>query len=377
MNSRHRAHTRQKAMQRTSVVGALVNLLLAIGKIFFGVIGNSQALVADGVHSFADLSTEFMVWFVARYTSQPADTKYPYGNARIEALFTLVPGIVLLAIAAGIAWGSIQHLLNPELLLRPSPVVLLVAAVSIVANEGLYQYCMAAARKHKSSLLKANAWHHRSDAVSSVVVLLGVAGSLVGIAYLDAFAAVVVAFMVGKIGWEQIWSSVRELIDAGLDSEQLGAIKKLVKNIEGVRDVHMLRTRRMAGSTAVDFYIMVDEALSVSEGQRISEHVRHMLMKSNKNIVDVAIHIEPEDDEISSSNNDLPLRREVLADLRKVWAAEHEQLDLERMVLHYLTGQVHIEVFSRKQLGSQDKERLTALAEQIEYIGRVRFYFPL
>src|SRR5690554_2598925 len=131
MSSRHRAHARQKAMQRTSVVGALVNLLLAIGKIFFGMIGNSQALVADGIHSFADLSTDFMVWLAARYSNQPADDNYPYGHARIETLFTVVLGIVLLVTAAGIAWDSVQRLLNPELLLRPAPVVLLIAAVSI------------------------------------------------------------------------------------------------------------------------------------------------------------------------------------------------------------------------------------------------------
>ena len=142
------------------------------------------------------------------------------------------------------------------------------------------------------------------------MVLLGVAGSLMGIAYLDAFASVVVAFMIAKIGWDQAWMSIRELIDTGLEPKQLKAIKQLINNIEGVNGVHMLRTRRMGGSSIVDVHIQVDECLSVSEGHRISEHVRHILLESNKDIIDVAIHIDPEDDEMEDPSNRLPMRNQ-------------------------------------------------------------------
>lgn len=376
MNSRQREE-RQRAMRNTSIVGALVNLALTIGKVFFGIIGQSHALIADGIHSLADLSTDLMVWVAAKYSTQPADEQHPYGHARIETMFTVVLGVVLILTAGTIAWDAANRLLNPESLLHPTPIVLIVAFISIVANEGLYQYTMIAARKHRSGLLKANAWHHRSDAISSVVVLLGVAGSLMGIAYLDAFASVVVAFMIAKIGWDQGWNSIRELIDTGLEPSQLKAIKKLIHNIEGVNGVHMLRTRRMAGSSIVDVHIQVDEFLSVSEGHRISEHVRQILLESNKDIVDVAIHIDPEDDETSDPSNHLPLRAEVMQDLRRVWQDELEYVDLDKVVLHYLDGRVHIEVFCSKDQPHDLNERLIEKAEALDYTGSVDLYSPV
>ena len=377
MNLQQRAVERQRAMRNTSIVGAIVNLVLTVGKVIFGVIGQSHALIADGIHSLADLSTDLMVWIAAKYSTQPADEQHPYGHARIETMFTVGLGAILILTAGGIAWDAADRLLNPETLMHPSAIVLLVAFVSIIANEGLYQYTMVAARKHRSGLLKANAWHHRSDAISSVVVLLGVAGSLMGIAYLDAFASVVVAFMIAKIGWDQAWMSIRELIDTGLEPKQLKAIKQLINNIEGVNGVHMLRTRRMGGSSIVDVHIQVDEFLSVSEGHRISEHVRHILLESNKDIIDVAIHIDPEDDEMEEPSNRLPMRNQVMQDLRRVWQAELEYVDMEKIVLHYLEGRVHIEVFCSRDQPHDLSERLIEKAAQLSYVGNVDLYSPV
>ncbi len=377
MNSRQRAVERQRAMRNTSIVGALVNLVLTAGKVFFGVVGQSHALIADGIHSLADLSTDLMVWVAAKYSTQPADEQHPYGHARIETMFTVGLGVVLILTAGGIVWDATERLINPDTLMHPSAIVLLVAFISIVANEGLYQYTMVAARKHRSGLLKANAWHHRSDAISSVVVLLGVAGRLMGVAYLDAFASVVVAFMIAKIGWDQAWMSVRELIDTGLEPKQLKAIKELINNIEGVNGVHMLRTRRMGGSSIVDVHIQVDEFLSVSEGHRISEHVRHILLESNKNIVDVAIHIDPEDDENEDPSNRLPMRAQVMQDLRRVWAEELKYVDMEKVVLHYLDGQVHVEVFCSRDQPHDLGGRLIEKAEALGYTGDINLYSPV
>src|SRR5690554_5750414 len=171
--------------------------------------------------------------------------------------------------------------------------------------------------------------------------------------------------------------SIRELIDTGLEPKQLKAIKQLINNIEGVNGVHMLRTRRMGGSSIVDVHIQVDEYLSVSEGHRISEHVRRILLDSNRDIVDVAIHIDPEDDELSDPSSRLPLRREVLQELKRVWLADLPSLDMDKIVLHYLEGQVHVEVFCQHKLDAQDSERLTRQAQQLEYVGKVKFYCPL
>ncbi len=371
-----RAQARQQAMRRTSIAGALVNLVLTIGKVFFGIIGNSQALIADGIHSLADLSTDLVVWFAAKYSNEPADEQHPYGHARIETMFTVLLGAILIITAGGIVWDAAERLISKEGLLTPTPIVLLIAFMSIVANEGLYQYTMVAARKHRSPLLKANAGHHRSDAISSVVVLLGVAGSLIGIQYLDAFAAIVVALMIARIGWDQAWNAIRELIDTGLDAKQVEALKKLIAQIDGVHGVHMLRTRRMGGNSIVDVHIQVDDFLSVSEGHRISEHVRLMLLESNKDIVDVAIHIDPEDDEISDPNCRLPLRAEVLKDLREVWVDELEYLNMEKVILHYLGGRIQVELFCNHPLPDALAERMQEKTGPLGYINSVKLYCP-
>ena len=379
MSVQQRADVRDKAMRNTSIVGAIVNLSLTIAKVFFGIVGQSHALIADGVHSLADLSTDLMVWLAAKYSNQPADKEHPYGHARIETAFTVGLGVVLIITAIGIVVDSAQRLLNPETLLQPTPIVLLIAAISILANEGLYQYTMRAARQFNSGLLKANAWHHRSDAISSIVVLIGVAGSLMGVPYLDAFAALGVALMIGHIGWTQAWASIRELVDTGMEPKTASALKRIIENIEGVQGVHMLRSRRMGGAYLIDVHIVVHERLSVSEGHRIAEYVRLKLIDSHENISNALVHIDPEDDSMAMPCDNLPLRREVLADLRRVWHGEIDSAELDRATLHYLNGQVHVDLLRSMQAVNSEAEqlslRLQALAKPLNFIGQVRVMY--
>lgn len=379
MNRQQCAQARDKAMRDTSVVGAIVNLALTIAKVVFGIIGQSHALIADGVHSLADLSTDLMVWFAAKYSNQPADKEHPYGHARIETAFTVGLGVVLILTAIGIVIDSAQRLLDPETLLQPTPIVLLIAAISIVANEGLYQYTIRAARKFNSGLLKANAWHHRSDAFSSIVVLFGVAGSLMGLPYLDAFAALIVALMIGHIGWTQAWASIRELVDTGMEPKTASALKRIIETIEGVQGVHMLRSRRMGGAYLIDVHIVVDERLSVSEGHKISEYVRLKLIDSHEDISNALVHIDAEDDSLAVLCAGLPLRREVLADLRKVWAEDIADEELGRATLHYLNGQVHVDLLRSMQTADADAEqfnqRLREQVKALNYIGDVQVLY--
>lgn len=379
MDAEQRAQARDQAMRNTSVVGAVVNLVLTVVKVIFGIIGQSHALIADGVHSLADLSTDLMVWFAAKYSNQPADKEHPYGHARIETAFTVGLGVVLIVTAAGIVFDSAQRLLNPETLLQPTPIVLLIAVISILANEGLYQYTIGAAKQFNSGLLKANAWHHRSDAMSSIVVLVGVAGSLMGLPYLDAFAAVGVALMIGHIGWTQAWSSLRELVDTGMEPKTAAALKRIIGNVEGVRGVHMLRSRRMGGMYLIDVHIVVDERLSVSEGHKISEYVRLKLIDSHEDISNALVHIDPEDDSLAVLCADLPLRREVLADLRRVWAEVLDASELDRAVLHYLNGQVHVDLVRSMQAADEQaqafNQRLQEKVKALKYIGEVRVLY--
>ncbi len=379
MTAQQRAQARDKAMRNTSVVGAIVNLVLTVAKVIFGIIGQSHALIADGVHSLADLSTDLMVWFAAKYSNQPADKEHPYGHARIETAFTVGLGVVLIITAIGIVVDSVQRLLDPATLLQPTPIVLLIAAISIVANEGLYQYTMRAAREFKSSLLTANAWHHRSDAISSIVVLIGVAGSLMGVPYLDALAALGVAVMIGKIGWDQAWASIRELVDTGMEPKAAASIERIIENIEGVQGVHMLRSRRMGGSYLIDVHIEVDELLSVSEGHKIAEYVRLQLIESDKDISNALVHIDPEDDSLDLLCRGLPLRREVLTDLRRVWDGEVAAADCSSVTLHYLSGKVHVDLV--RPMADVDQQaynlclRLQEKARELDYIGQVRVFY--
>jgi len=379
MDAQQHAQARQKAMRNTSVVAAIVNLALTIAKVFFGIVGQSHALIADGIHSLADLSTDLMVWFAAKYSNQPADKEHPYGHARIETAFTVGLGVVLIATAIGIVVDSAQRLLNPELILQPTPIVLLIAFISIVANEGLYQYTMRTAREFNSNLPRANAWHHRSDAISSIVVLVGVAGSLLGFPYLDAFAALGVAFMIGKIGWDQAWVSIRELVDTGMEPKTTAAIERIIENIEGVQGVHMLRSRRMGSSYLIDVHIEVDERLSVSEGHKIAEYVRLKLIDSNKDISNALVHIDPEDDSLALLCSGLPLRREVLADLREAWAGEVDAAECGSVTLHYLSGKVHVDLVRPMSDMEENAQNLCLhlqnKAQALSYIGQVRIFY--
>lgn len=378
MGVRQSAQARDKAMRQTSVVGAIVNLVLTIAKVVFGIIGQSHALIADGVHSLADLSTDMMVWLASKYSNQPPDKEHPYGHARIETAFTVGLGVVLIVTAVGIVVDSARRLLNPETLLQPTPIVLLIAAISIFANEGLYHYTLRIARKFHSSLLTANAWHHRSDAISSIVVLVGVTGSLLGLPYLDAFAALGVALMIGKVGWDQAWGAIRELVDTGMEPKTATALKRIIETIDGVRGVHMLRSRRMGGAYLIDVHIVVNERLSVSEGHTISEYVRLKLIDSHEDIINALVHIDAEDETVEKSSADLLLRREVLADLRKVWAKSLDPSGLDEVTLHYLNGKVHVDLVHSSHAVDADtgqlSQRLQERAGALDYIGDVRVY---
>src|SRR5699024_256363 len=375
------ANLRAAAMRNTSIAGAIVNIFLTIIKIVFGIVGQSHSLVSDGIHSLADLSTDVMVWLAARYSNMPADRSHPYGHGRIETAFTVFLALVLILTAFGIVYDAGQRLMDPTSLLVPAKFVLVIAFISIVANEGLYHYTMHAAKQHKSGLLHANAWHHRSDAISSVVVLLGVAGSLLGFVYLDIIASIVVAAMIGRIGWEQGKRAMSELIDTALEPKKVKAIRNIISEVEGVKDVHMLRTRRMGGDALVDVHVEVKPRISVSEGHQISEYVRMKLIHSITEVTDVTVHIDPEDDSVYKTDLTLPLRREVVADLSKAWQGLVSKEQLDTMALHYLANQISVDLLVpiEECTGANKAHALTRqlqeAAAHLPYLANVKLYY--
>lgn len=334
---------RYKDVRKVTLIGSVLDFLLGVAKILVGWLANSHALIADGIHSLSDLLTDFMVLYAAKHSHKDADEDHPYGHGRIETLATVSLGVVLVIIAIGIAVSSIQRLNDPGVLLDFSALALLVALVSVVSKEWIYHYTMAAARRLRSDMLMANAWHSRSDAFSSIVVLIGIAGAMLGYPYLDAVAAVVVAAMIAKIGFDLIRSSTRELIDTALDPEKITIIREHIHAVNGVRSIHTLRSRKSAGDAFVDVHIQVDPRLSVSEGHQIGDAVRQRLMKQVDEVTDVTVHIDPENDETGSPCNDLPFREKVIDELKQRWS-QLPVVAVETVTLHYLSGEIDVEL---------------------------------
>ena len=358
-SSNHRYQT----IRRVTLVGAVVDLFLGVVKICVGWIAHSQALIVDGVHSLSDLSTDVLIIYAAKHSHRKADQQHPYGHARIETVATVVLALALIVVGMGIAYDSVHRLFHPERLLRPELWALVVAAVSVVSKEVVYRYTIHYARKLRSTMLRANAWHSRSDALSSVVVTIGVSGTMAGLTYVDAIAAIVVAAMIARIGWNLGWSSVRELVDTGLEPEQIAEIKNTILSVDGVRTTHLLRTRQMGGRTLIDVHLLLENPkLSVSEGHQISETVRARLLRSDDDIVDVTVHIDPEDDEHSIPNIHLPLRGELLQRLCVHWEGLDGADQIEGVTIHYLGGRVDVDIDLPVELAG-DTERAKGRAK--------------
>jgi cation diffusion facilitator family transporter len=370
---------RYRDIRKVTLVGAVLDLVLGVAKIIVGVIASSQALIADGIHSLSDLATDFLVLFAAKHAHRQADDEHPYGHGRIETVATVVLGVSLVAVAVGISYDAIRRLMAPELLLHPGWLALLVAVISVLSKELIYQYTARAARRLRSKMLHANAWHSRSDAISSIIVVIGVVATMLGYPSFDALAAVAVALMVARIGWELLWKSLQELIDTALDPERVEAIRESIMAVDGVRTCHMLRTRHSGSDALVDVHILVDPVLSVSEGHQIGEAVRWRLLKTIDDVSDVTVHIDPEDDELASSCAGLPLRDEVLRRLEQQWQHLDIGEQLDKVVVHYLNGKVHVEVFLNST--GEDSQQLAELsttiresAQRAQDIGDVSVY---
>ncbi|MFW2404524.1 MAG: cation diffusion facilitator family transporter [Gammaproteobacteria bacterium] len=367
--------------RRVTIVCALLNLFLSVVKVAVGVIGQSQALVADGIHSLSDLASDAMVLVAVKFSSQEADDEHPYGHARFETVATIGLGVLLLLVAAGIVTDAVDRISNPETLLEPGFLALSGAIVSILTKEWMYWYNIRVAKQLNSNLMRANAWHHRSDAFSSIIVLIGIAGSMAGFAYLDAVGAIGVSLMIGKIGWDLGWGGVRELVDTGVDPGELESIRRAISDVDGVQEFHKLRTRRMGDRVLVEAHVLVGKHVTVSEGHMISDRVRASLIDGFQNISDVLIHIDPEDDTVDRPSTNLPGRTEVLQDLKTAWGSVDAAAQIERVDLHYLEGKIDVEVILPLDLAG-DIQNARKLADNIErkarqrkHIGKVAVYF--
>ena len=371
---------RAKASQKVTLVGAIIDLALGVFKIFAGILGNSGALIADGIHSFSDLLSDGVVLYAAKHSAEEADDEHPYGHERFETVATLGLAIILAIIGAGIIFDAFERLFNPSELSH-NILLLGAAALSIFSKEALYWYTLKVANAYKSDMLKANAWHHRSDALSSVVVFIGILGSLNGYLYLDGVAAVVVGFMIIYIAWELGLSATKELVDSSIDADQVEQLRNAIGRISGVNSVHSLRTRKIGHTISCDVHVQVDPFLSVSEGHIISVSVERVAKECLENLKDVTVHIDPEDDETVAPYETLPERAEALGILTKALFNNKCDGEIERIQLHYLDSRIHVDFYlplSCLESGQSGDEILVKLHETVdplEGFGKIKVYF--
>lgn len=337
--------TRYKVTRNVTLVGLVVNIVLATAQILGGIFTFSQALIADGIHTVADLASDFVVLIAAKMASKDADDDHPYGHGRFETVATVILGVSLSAVAIGITMRAVSRLMNPETLTQPQPLALLFVALAIISKEGLYQYTSSVAKRIGSKMLEANAWHHRSDAISSLLVAIGVAGSIyLNLPWLDAVAAILVAAIIFYMGAKLIFSSTMELVDTAISAEKTNEIQSFISSIEGVDEMHMLRTRKMGNDVLADVHLQVNPYLSVSEGHFIAENVIKKLKNEFPEINDVTAHIDPEDDETAVLTNGLPSRQDLLETLYPVMKSTGIDRITQAINLHYIKGKIEIEI---------------------------------
>ena len=281
-------------VSRVGWVGLLCNLVLAAAKAAAGILGHSQAVLADALHSLTDSVTDVAVIFGVRYWTAPADEDHPHGHGRIETLITVVIGLAIGAVAIGMGTQAIRGLRHgPDV--APTGIALVVALISIAVKEILYRWTARVGREVRSPALVANAWHHRSDAISSIPAALAVAVTLIdpGWAVVDRVGAVVVCLLILQASWRILRPAIDQLIDAGAPAADRRRIEELALQVDGVEAAHAVRTRYVGADLAVDLHVEVDGGLSVAEGHVIAVAVRRKLLEEGPNVNDALVQIEP------------------------------------------------------------------------------------
>ncbi|MBU6466326.1 MAG: cation diffusion facilitator family transporter [Burkholderiales bacterium] len=294
-DTEHTEHTPQQraaAASRSTWVSVGVNVALTSVQIVVGVLAKSQGLIADGIHSLSDLVADFVVLFANHHAQKDADEGHPYGHHRFETAASLVLGLLLLGVGVGMVWSAVVKLENPETVPQVHVIALWVAGGALLGKELLFRYMLAVAKRVKSSMLVANAWHARSDAASSLVVGVGIAGNLAGYPILDPIAALIVGFMVAKMGWGFGWDALHDLMDRSVDEQEVQAIRQTLLDTPGVSGVHDVRTRKMGDMIVVDAHLEVDAALTVEAGHDIAVAARQRVLQRHR-VLNLMTHVDP------------------------------------------------------------------------------------
>jgi len=286
----------QQARQARQItwIGLTVNLFLFITKFILGFLGSSQAVIADAFHSLSDIATDIAILFGIKFWSAPPDECHPYGHKRIETIVTVVIGIALSIIALGIGYNALI-LMRKTNLKPPTKIAAFGAILSIILKEAIYHWTLAVGTRIKSPVLIANAWHHRSDAISSIPVFIAVTVAIFNpnFAFIDLIGALVVSLFILKISWDIIRPAVSELAEGGTSEYDRKKIKSIVMEVDGVKATHAIRTRKLGTGLYVDLHVLVDGEMTVQKGHHVSHEVKNKLLLKGPDILDVVVHIEP------------------------------------------------------------------------------------
>jgi cation diffusion facilitator family transporter len=325
-----------------TILGAIANVILVVVKGTIGLISGSSVLVADAVHSLSDFASDVVALFGLRAAAKPPDDDHPYGHGRFETLGAIVLAVILLGVAVGIAWNAWGRFDVPA---EPGVIALWAAAISIAVKEALFHVTVRVGRRHNSPLVIANAWHHRSDALSSVAALAGIAGARMGFPILDPAAAVVVAALIAKMAIDILRGAIREITDAALQRGMLQGLSAGIGRLPGVVNLHELRARRMGSRVLVDLHVEVDGSTTVSDGHQVAERVREFVFEANTEISEVLVHIDPEPDEHLAPGEHLARpRADLEAEVRRVARSIDGVDKVTHVLIHFLDRRVVLQL---------------------------------
>lgn len=352
---------KKQQIKLVTIVGAIVNVILSAIKIFIGAAFHSSALIVDGLHSLSDVITDGFVLWVSKYSHDAPDDEHPYGHQRFETLGTVALGVILAATSLVLAYENIVKLFIGDIYTTPSWPTLVGAGLSIILKEWVFRFTLKVGKEVESPMVIANAWHSRSDALSSIAVLLGIVFAMFGLPWMDTVMAIVVSIMIGKVGWDFLWSSIKELADTSLEPEFIEEVRAEIMKVDGVKSMHNLRSRKMGEQAILDVNIEVSRHITASEGHEIATYVQRNLIDYFDKIVDVTVHTDVDDDSDETMEHKisrrelLPLRSEIKSEILK----RVDIPDSLYMDIHYNEKKVVVDfIFSEEQLKNTSKHDL-------------------
>ncbi len=365
---------------RVTRLGLAVNLLLTVLKAAVGFLANSAAMVSDAGHSFSDLFSDIVTLWAVTFSRYPQDQSHPYGHGRFETLATLFVSIMLVGTGVSVGYHGLFHL---DSRVVPGRLAIWMALFSILIKEALFQYSARVGRRQKNRLLLANAWHHRTDAISSIVALIGIAGATVGYPIMDPIAGIVVSGWIIKTGITIGYDAIKELADTRIEKEFLASVKNILDQTEGVVHYHEVRARRMGPHVLIDLHIEVPQKLSVSASHQIAERVRRIVLQEIPQVNEVLIHVDAEKDTNEDKHKLMRPHSEIENDIRRIALGFEDVRSVSDIQCHYLDGILstqfnitvdpQIRVFRARQI-AQELKRET---EKIRDVRQVDIHLRL